>query len=81
MAVYLYDNIKAQIAINNSPVLSKKKKVLNSFLVWIIPLFWFYIIKDFLQPDELVITKKIRERRKKDRNESDFYEGGHGGTI
>ena len=43
-------------------VLTKKQKILNSILIWLIPFVWYYLVKDLIANDIEVMTKKRRDQ-------------------
>jgi len=68
--VYLFRTVKAQKKITQNKVLTKTQKVLNSILIWILPFAWYYIIKEMIEDDFVIMTKKKRDELlvKHDRN-------------
>jgi len=67
-----------QTQIIKGDALSKSQKVLNSILVWIIPVLWFQLIKDLLMHKTVVITKKKREQIRKKSDQAHFYDSKQG---
>lgn len=72
---YLYYTIRAQRRIVKSRILPNKTKIVNSILIWIIPFVWFYMMEGFIEHENIIVTKAVRDKRKKE-NESPFYDGG-----
>lgn len=71
---YLYYTVRAQKRIVKSKILPTKTKIINSILIWIIPFVWFYAMEGFIEHENIVVTKAVRDKRKKE-NESPFYDG------
>ena len=63
---YIYNSIKGIILIFKSRVLTTTQKVVNSVLTVSIPFIWFYLLKDFLTVETPVVTKEIRDKRRKE---------------
>lgn len=74
--IYTY---RVQLKINSNILLSKKQKVLNSILIWLIPFIWYNIIKGLLTVDYGVMTKSKRDKLIKKKS-GGFYESGKGIT-
>lgn len=77
IVLYIKYTIKAQEIVSNALVLSKKQKLINTILIWLIPFVWFYLIKDFIIIDQRIITKKRREKLNKEEKRH-FYESEKG---
>lgn len=75
---YLFITIRGIILVYKSIVLTRTQQLVHSFLIIALPFFWFYILKDILTSETPVVTKEVREKRKK-KNYWQYYEGGiHG---
>lgn len=77
--IYFYYTFRLQLKINSNILLSKKQKVLNSILIWIIPYIWYHIVKDLITPDDRIMTKRKRNKLIKKKS-GGFYESGKGIT-
>ena len=77
--IYLYYTFRIQLKINSNILLSKKQKVLNSILIWIIPFIWYNLVKDLITPDDRIMTKQKRDKLIKKKG-GGFYESGKGIT-
>jgi hypothetical protein len=42
-------------------VLTKKQKILNSILIWLLPFVWYYLVKDLIDDTPKIMTKKQRD--------------------
>lgn len=77
VALHIIYTLKAQSVISSALVLTKKQKVINSILIWLIPFVWYFLIKDFIIIDQRIMTKKRREKLRK-KEERFFYESEKG---
>ncbi|WP_298510110.1 hypothetical protein [uncultured Kordia sp.] len=61
-------------------VLTKRQKILNSILIWLVPFVWYYLIKDLITDEIEIMTKEKRNklRTKHDRNP---HSNGNVGTY
>lgn len=75
---YVTFTIYAISKINKAKSVSDSYKLRHSILTCLIPFVWYYLIKDFLDKNNKVVTKSVREQRKKKQDIANFYEGGHG---
>jgi len=75
--LYLICSIRGQLKVNSSIVLTRKQKIWNSILLWLIPFLWYYMSKDIINPDNGVMTKKKRDKLLK-KDAGGFYESGKG---
>jgi len=60
LLIYFYVTIKAQRKINSTILLTKKQKIINSILIWLIPFLWYFLIEHLIKVDSSVMTKKKR---------------------
>ncbi len=68
---YVFVSCYFTIIVIKSPLASKKKR-LNIFLVWLVPVLWGLLVKSMFKP----LTKKDKNHDK-----SSFYESGIGENI
>lgn len=59
-------------------MLTKKQKVLNHILIWLFPFGWYFIAKDFFNPNTEIMVKNRRSKIHKKKNNGNFYERGSG---
>ena len=75
--VHIIYTYRIQLKVNSSTLLNKKQKVFNSVLIWLIPFFWYYVVKESITIDQSVMTKSKRDQLNKKEN-AGFYESGKG---
>ncbi len=76
LIIYVIFTYKAWIYIDNNNILSKKQKLINSILIWIIPFLWFLLIKSLTNFKSEAMTKTKREELNK--KSGGFTESGTG---
>jgi hypothetical protein len=66
-----------QIKIRQNIVLTKRQKILNSILIWLLPFVWYYLIRDLIDDHPNVMTKKQRDAMlKKHHRDPHSYKNG-----
>lgn len=64
---YLFISVKYQIRIIETVIWSRKQKIWNSLLLWLVPYIWAILIKEALEP----IGGSVKSDRKKRSSGSD----------
>jgi len=59
--IYFYVSINSQRKIKSTILLTKKQKLINSILVWLIPFIWFFLIKHLIKSDDSIMTRGKRK--------------------
>lgn len=73
---YVVFTLHAQIRIMYANVLSANQKLINSLLIWLIPFFWFFVVRVFLKKDFKTITKKDRDQMQRRQDSGSSNQNG-----
>ena len=63
--IYLFFTLKFQKEILRNLILSRRQKIINSIMIWLLPFLWFLFIKALIRVDNKVMIKKERDRLQK----------------
>jgi len=78
LIVYLFVNIYFIRQISKSKILETRQKVINSVLIWFIPILWYIILKIYINEESPTVTRAYREEQRKNKKQGGFYESGKG---
>jgi hypothetical protein len=75
LLIHYYFGNHFQNRILNTAVFTNRQKRIHILLIWILPFFWFWLIKGLIKPTEIM----TKDKRKIDK--SSFHESGIGQDI
>ncbi len=78
LLLHLFFGIRFQRRILASIFLDRRQKIINSILIWILPFFWYNILRLFINEENPTATKREREAMRKRKKSDGFYESGNG---
>jgi hypothetical protein len=78
LTVYIIFSIIVQVWIIKNDLINQRQKILNSILIWIIPIIWGLIILSLLKSNESKVMKQ-NPRKNKNFKFSDDWETLTGG--
>ena len=78
LLLHLFFGIRFQRRILASILIDRRQKIINSILIWILPLFWYNILRLFINEENPTVTKLEREAMRKQKKSDGFYESGNG---
>lgn len=78
LLLHLLFGIRFQRRIFASIFLDRRQKIINSILIWILPFFWYTILRLFINEENPTLIKRDREALRKRKKSDGFYESGNG---
>ena len=78
LLLHLFFGIRFQRRILASILIDRRQKIINSILIWILPFFWYNILRLFINEENPTVTKLEREAMRKQKKSDAFYESGNG---
>ena len=76
LLLHLFFGIRFQRRILASILIDRRQKIINSILIWILPFFWYNILRLFINEENPTVTKLEREAMRKQKNLMDFTRAG-----